>query len=103
MLTPEAEADIEELYRWLIARSPLRGAEWFNGMMEAIESLASHPQRCPLAPETPFFREEIRQLLYGRGRGVHRILFTIKDDSVVVLHVRHGARKHLPEVSLRCR
>jgi plasmid stabilization system protein ParE len=66
-------------------------------MMDAIESLASHPQRCPLAPETPFFTEEIRQLLYGRGRCVHRILFTIKDDSVVVLHVRHGARKHLPE------
>ena len=66
-LTPEAEADIEELYRWLIARSPLRGAEWFNGMMDAIEFLASHPQRCPLAPETPFFPEEIRQLLYGRA------------------------------------
>jgi plasmid stabilization system protein ParE len=96
-LTPEAEADIEEMYRWLIARTPLRGAEWFNGMMDASESLASHPQRCPLAPETPFFPEEIRQLLYGKGRGVHRILFTIKDDSVVVLHVRHGARKHLPE------
>ena len=94
-LTPEAEADIEELYRWSIARSPLRGAGWFNGMMDAIESLASRPQRCPLAPETPFFKEEIRQLLYGRG--IHRILFTIKDGSVVVLHVRHGARKRLPE------
>jgi len=96
-LTPESETGIEELYRWLIARSPLRGAEWFNRMMDAIESLASHPQRRPLAPETPFFPEEIRQLLYGRGRGVQRILFTIKDDSVVVLHVRHGARKHLSE------
>jgi plasmid stabilization system protein ParE len=96
-LTPEAEADIEALYRGLIARTPLRGAEWFNGMIDAIESLASRPQRCPLAPEAPFFPEEIRQLLSGRSRGVHRILFTIKDDSVVVLHVRHGARKHLPE------
>jgi len=96
-LTPEAEADIEALYRGLIARTPLRGAEWFNGMIDAIESLASRPQRCPLAPETPFFQEEIRQLSYGRGRGVHRILFTIKDGSVVVLHVRHGVRKHSPE------
>ena len=96
-LTPEAEADIEEIYRWLIARTPLRGPEWFNGMIDAIESLASHPERCPLAPETAFFTEEIRQLLYGRGRGVHRILFTIKDATVVVLHVRHGARKHLPD------
>jgi|SRR5690242_9215033 len=96
-LTPEAEADIEELYRWLTARSPLRGPDWFNGMMYAIESLASRLERCPLAPETAFFPEEIRQLLYGRGRGVHRILFTIKDATVVVLHVRHGARKHLPE------
>jgi plasmid stabilization system protein ParE len=96
-LTPEAEADIEELYRWLIAPTPLRGPAWFNGMMDAIESLASHPQRCPLAPETAFFPKEIRQLLYGRGRGVHRILFTIKGATVVVLHVRHGARTHLTE------
>ena len=62
---------------------------------DRISSIA--PSRCPLAPEAPFFKEEIRQLLYGRGRGVHRILFTIKDNSVVVLHVRYGARKHLPE------
>jgi hypothetical protein len=41
--------------------------------------------------------QQLRKLtLYGRGRGVHRILFTIKDATVVVLHVRHGARKHLP-------
>lgn len=69
---------------------------------DRISSIA--PERCPLAPETAFFTEEIRQLLteeirqllYGRGRGVHRILFTIKDATVVVLHVRHGARKYLP-------
>jgi len=94
-LTPAAEADIEGLYRWLIARSPLRGPAWFNGMMNAIESSASHPQRCSLAPETVFFPAVIRQRLYGSHRGVYRILFTIKDTTVVVLHVRHGARKHL--------
>ena len=94
-LTPEAEDNIEGLYRWLIRRAPLRATQWFNGLVDAIESLASHPQRCPLAPENKFFEQEIRHLLYGKGRGVYRILFTIDIDAVVVLHVRHGARRHL--------
>jgi plasmid stabilization system protein ParE len=94
-LMPEAENDIEKLYRWLIARSPVRGAAWFNGMIDAIDSLESHPERCQLAPENQYFEQEIRQLLYGGGRGVYRILFTIKDDTVIVLHVRHGARRIL--------
>jgi plasmid stabilization system protein ParE len=35
------------------------------------------------------FEFEIRQLLYGN----YRLLFTVRDDAVVILHVRHGARE----------
>jgi hypothetical protein len=34
----------------------------------------------------------IRQMLYGRRRGVYRILFSIEGDSVVLHYVRHSAR-----------
>ena len=60
------------------------------------------PGRCPLAPENEHFQQDIRQLLYGRGRSIYRILFTMvevagtSDDAEVrVLHVRHGARQTL--------
>ena len=92
---PEAEIEVERLYGWIVERSPLHGPEWFNGLVDAIESLRNNPQRCPIAPESPKFEEEIRQLLYGKRKGVYRVLFTIRGRAVEVLHVRHGAQRHL--------
>lgn len=42
-----------------------------------------------------YFPQEVRQLLYGKGRQTYRILFTIKSDAVSILHIRHAARQHL--------
>ncbi len=53
------------------------------------------PARCPLAPENDEFEEEIRELLYGKRQHRYRILFTIRGETVIVLHIRHGAREHL--------
>ena len=47
-----AEADLEELYLWVIERAPQQGARWFNGLEQAILSLDQHPKRCPAAPES---------------------------------------------------
>jgi hypothetical protein len=59
------------------------------------------PKRCPLARENKYFSQEIRQILYGRGRNSYRILFTIvegKDVSTVrILHIRHAAQQTLGE------
>jgi hypothetical protein len=34
-------------------------------------------------------------LLFGKRRGVYRILFTMAGNTVNVLHIRHGARAPL--------
>ena len=94
---PSAEAGADEAFRWLYEHSPEAAARWYRGLRQAIESLAEYPQRCPLAPENRYFGEEIRHLLYGRRRGVYRILFTIQDDTVSVLYVRHSAQDVLRE------
>lgn len=96
---PRAEAEAEEAFRWIYERSPEAAVRWYRELREAIESLATDPQRCALAPENESFEPEIRQLLYGRRRGVYRILFTIRGGVVSVLSVLHGARRtarHLP-------
>lgn len=90
-LTPRAQRDLEELYRWVILRAPHQGAVWYNGLMDAIKSLADRPQRCPISPEGLELREQVRQLLYGRRP--YRILFWIKGREVQILHIRRGARK----------
>jgi plasmid stabilization system protein ParE len=51
------------------------------------------PFRCSLAFENNFFNEEIRQLIYGKGRNSYRIIFTIVDNSVQILFVRHAAQE----------
>jgi plasmid stabilization system protein ParE len=57
-----AEADLEELYRWVVERAPQQGANWFNGLERAVLSLGEHPERCPVASRprasTPIIRSE---------------------------------------------
>lgn len=87
-LTEPAERDIAEAEEWIAADSPAVAEQWIDGLLAAIETLATMPARCPLAPEDEDHVEEIRQLIYQR----HRVMFTILGRRVVVLHVRHGAR-----------
>ncbi len=51
-ISRNAEADLEELYLWVVARAPQQGAKWFNGLEQAVLSLDQHPKRCPVAPES---------------------------------------------------
>ena len=76
-------------------RSPENAEKWFDGLIDAIESLHKSPKRCSLALENEVFLEEIRQLLYGKGRNTYRILFTVSEQVVDVLHIRHSARQLL--------
>jgi len=94
-ITAEGEAEIREAYLWIRRDSPANAARWRRGLLAAIRSLSQHPTRCPLAAESIFFKREIRQLLYGKRAGKHRVLFIIGEHVVSVLHVRHSARDFL--------
>lgn len=95
IIQPIAVGGMREAYHWIARRSPRAAARWYNGLERAIETLAENPRRCPLAPEDEYFEEEIRELFYGERGGVYRILFTISEDTVSVLYVRHGARDYV--------
>lgn len=60
------------------------------------------PRRCAIAREDALFSQEIRQLLYGRGKSTYRILFTVLDDqptpTVRILHVRNALQKAIGEL-----
>jgi plasmid stabilization system protein ParE len=84
-----AQAEVEDALRWMAQHSPEAAALWHFDLTEAIESFQNSPRRCPLAYENEEFDEEIRHLIFGK----YRILFTIRDESVYILHVRHSARK----------
>lgn len=92
-LTARAKADIEQSFAWLAEHSPRHAAVWYDKLIAVIQSLQDKPLRCPLAPESVFFSSPVRLLLYGKRRGIYRILFTVEGRAVRVLHVRHGARR----------
>ncbi len=92
IIEPPAEIEIEQAYLKIAADAPMAAARWYNGLLDAIERLSSHPKRCSLAPEDSAFELEIRQLLYGRKGQRYRALLTITEDTVHVLHFRHWAQ-----------
>jgi plasmid stabilization system protein ParE len=89
VIFPSAQKDIDQAFRWLVKHTPRGATLWHFELMEAIASLESFPFRCSLARENPYFRDELRQLLCGK----YRIVFTVKDEEVHILHVRHTSRK----------
>ena len=97
----EAEADIAFLNLSQVA-SPARASQWYSGLLQAIESLSQMPKRCPIARENEYFSQEIRQLIYGKGRTSYRVLFTVLEaqevSTVRILHVRHAAQQTIGEV-----
>ncbi|HEV3116138.1 MAG TPA: type II toxin-antitoxin system RelE/ParE family toxin [Gemmataceae bacterium] len=95
VVQPSAQAEIEEAYEWTARRAPLTAARWYDGLLKAIESLADNPQRSSLAPEDNYFEEEIRNLLYRKRKNIYRVIFTIRGETVHVLHFRRGARQVL--------
>jgi plasmid stabilization system protein ParE len=100
-LTRRALRDAEEAYTWIARDSPRRAARWYEGLFAKIRTLADNPRRCPLAPESEADGHEIRQILYGRRRGVYRVLFVVRSEELVlVLAVWHGSRQPVPPDTL---
>ena len=85
---------LEESYQWWATNhSPEQAARWFNGFIEALQSLEVNPERFALAPENDAFPCEVRQLNYGLGSTpTHRALYTIRPDMVFVFLIRHLAQ-----------
>lgn len=91
-----AEREIRAVVRWKTRNaSPAVAARWYNGLLKKVDTLRTHPTRCPVATENDEFPIEIRELLYGRRRNVFRIIFTIRDDTVSILFVHHSAQQEL--------
>jgi len=93
IISPRALQDLDRAYHWLLERTPQHAPEWYNRAIDAINSLESNPGRCPIAPESPRRGEIIHQLLFGDKRHARRIVFTIREQTVFVLHLTHGARE----------
>ncbi|QDT91475.1 type II toxin-antitoxin system RelE/ParE family toxin [Gimesia algae] len=95
-LSQRAEADIKSAFAYIRKQGPADPRDWKAGLEQKLAGLETFPEACGLAPENEFVKVEIRQALYGP----FRIVFTIREQIVYVLTVRHAARLALPRDEL---
>jgi plasmid stabilization system protein ParE len=93
-LAAPAEADAYAAFERIRATAPRHAEKWLTGLFEAIFSLDKLPTRCPAIPEAKELGFPVRHLLYGKGNGIHRIIFHVQKDEqhVRVLRVWHASR-----------
>jgi len=90
-LTARAERDLAKLYDYIHAADSEAARKWYLGLKREILSLETLPIRCAVTPEN----KNLRHLLYGHGHNTYRVIYRVKGSEVIVLHIRHGARKKM--------
>jgi len=97
------ETLLQERARQSQTAGPAQADAWYAAMLETLRSLATYPQRCPIAPENALLPGlTVHQRLHAQGRrAAWRLLFTIHDadaddpPTVRVHHIRHSAQQPL--------
>ena len=93
VVTAKARADAAQAFRWIADQSPDAAARWYVGFERAIAKLTLMPERHPIAEdESEQLGITLRQMLYGRRRGVYRLFFSIEGETVTLHYVRHSAQ-----------
>src|SRR5579871_1814383 len=91
-ITPRAERDLNEICIRVAEAAPFQGVLWYERLVVALHSLSQFPHRFPEVQSLSKPDRIVRQLLFGR-RHVYRVFYTVLEERVSILHVRHGARK----------
>jgi len=96
-LSTPAENDAYAAFERIREAAPLHAEKWLVRLFMAIDSLQESPARCPVIPEAAELGFPARHLLYGKGRGVYRIVFHIREEErhVRVLRIWHASRDAL--------
>jgi len=103
-LSEPAEAEVEAAYLHLMGATSFSFADrWQDGLFQVINGLSLFPLRHEAVQGTGNSQSSARRLVYRQGRVVYRVLFDLVDedddgewDTVVILHVRHGAQQDSP-------
>ena len=99
LIQPRAERDIRTIALGILgqSRSKATALRWARNLRATIDTLNTNPQRCPIDEDSDVYGGEVRVLLYGKRRNVHRVLFAIRGDTVHVLTIRHSAQRSLAD------
>jgi len=94
-ITADARDEVAAAFAYIEQATSYEAAlHWLEGLERLIHSLEEMPERFPIALEDRHFPHgTLRRALHFN----HRVLFTIDENHVQVLHIRHGMRDELTE------
>jgi plasmid stabilization system protein ParE len=91
---PDAEADAAEIHALIAADSATNADRYIQQIRLKVASLARLPRRCPVArEESRAAGFQVRESIMGS----YRVLFTLIGAHVVVLRIKHAARRRTRE------
>jgi plasmid stabilization system protein ParE len=97
-----AERDYNEILEYIAARSRSGAETWARAFDKLLLRLEENADSFPLAPENEHVDFEVREALFRTPRGlVYRVLFTIRDSTAIVLHVRAPGQDFVDSMGIR--
>jgi plasmid stabilization system protein ParE len=90
--TATALLEIDQITRYVSERNPAAAKALIDRIEDAIDMLADIPEMAQTTDEPGVRR-------FPLGSFPFLIFYTIESDEVVILHVRHGARRYPGETS----
>jgi plasmid stabilization system protein ParE len=81
-----ARADIEEIFRYIKRRNPNGAQNVIRAIFAGVQFLAENPLAAPRTDDPTVRVMVVRQYRY-------KVFYSINDDEIDVLHIRHGARR----------
>lgn len=85
--SPLAVQRVNEHVEYIVREKPLAAGAWVEGIFAAVERLKPFPFSGRAVEEVR--REDIREVIYGRYRIIHRV----EPERVVILTVRHQRQR----------
>ena len=97
-----AERDFNGILEFLAARSKSGAEAWATAFDKALARPEESADSCPLAAENEFVDFELREILFKTRRGlIYRILFTIRENKVFILHIRGPGQDFVAAMEIR--
>jgi plasmid stabilization system protein ParE len=103
VVTPRAaERDFNRIMEYIAARSKAGAEAWARAFDKALVRLEDDADSCPFAAENEHVEFEVREILFKTRRGlIYRILFTIRENTVIILHIRGPGQDFVAAMEIR--
>lgn len=85
--TETAAAEVAEIFEYIAARNRRAAAE----LVERLERLVENLESAPLMARVT---DEQGTHVIPVGRYPYLVFYAVENDEVIILHVRHGARRY---------